>query len=250
MYLLKYEKFTDQFIQKFDKRYSGIKTTYYKLQNNTTKITWRQIYNWIKSNRWEIKRKDLLRQYYLKGRKRKKGIFSKFTNSLIIPIWARPKYIDNRQEFGHWEMDLIIGKREHGFENLITFQERQTRMVFIEKIQSKNPVKLNSKVYQLIKRNNLCVKSITIDNGIEFSKIGLLAKWLKCIVYFCEPFASYQRGSNEHVNGIIRRFWKKGTDFSLLSNNDILDTQNKINKMPRKIFNWKSSYDVFNKINN
>ena len=143
MYLLKYEKFTDQFIQKFDKRYSGIKTTYYKLQNNTTKITWRQIYNWIKSNRWEIKRKDLLRQYYLKGRKRKKGIFFKFTNSLIIPIWARPKYIDNRQEFGHWEMDLIIGKREHGFENLITFQERQTRMVFIEKIQSKNPMKLN-----------------------------------------------------------------------------------------------------------
>ena len=147
-------------------------------------------------------------------------------------------------------MDLIIGKREHGFENLITFQERQTRMVFIEKIQSKNPMKLNSKVYQLIKRNNLCVKSITIDNGIEFSKIGLLAKWLKCIVYFCEPFASYQRGSNEHVNGIIRRFWKKGTDFSLLSNNDILDTQNKINKMPRERFNWKSSYDVFNKINN
>ena len=250
MYLLKYEKFTDQFIQKFDKRYSGIKTTYYKLQNNTTKITWRQIYNWIKSNRWEIKRKDSLRQYYLKGRKRKKGIFSKFTNSLIIPIWARPKYIDNRQEFGHWEMDLIIGKREHGFENLITFQERQTRMVFIEKIQSKNPMKLNSKVYQLIKRNNLCVKSITIDNGIEFSKIGLLAKWLKCIVYFCEPFASYQRGSNEHVNGIIKKKKKKGTDFSLLSNNDILDTQNKINKMPREIFNWKSSYDVFNKINN
>ena len=126
-------------------------------------------------------------------------------------------------------MGLIIGKREHGYENLITFQERKTRMVFIEKIKTKDPMKLNSKVYQLIKRNNLYVKSITIDNGIEFSKIDLLAKWIKCHVYFCEPYTSYQRGYNEHVNGIIRRFWKKRTDFSQLSCSDILDTQNKIN---------------------
>ena len=57
------------------------------------------------------------------------------------------------------------------------------------------------------------MKSIAIDNVIEFSKIGLLAKWIKCHVYFCEPYTSYQRGSNKHVNGIIRRFWKKRTDF-------------------------------------
>ena len=126
-------------------------------------------------------------------------------------------------------------------------QERKTRMVFIEKIKTKDPMKLNSKVYQLIKRNNLYVKSIAIDNGIEFSKIDLLAKWIKCHVYFYKPYTSYQRGSNKHVNGIIRRFWKKGTDFSQLSCSDILDTQNKINKMPRGIFNWKSSLDLFKK---
>ena len=126
-------------------------------------------------------------------------------------------------------------------------QERKTRMVFIEKIKTKDPMKLNSKVYQLIKRNNLYVKSIAIDNVIEFSKIGLPTKWIKCHVYFCEPYASYQRGSNKHVNGIIRRFWKKRTDFSQLSCSNILDTQNKINKMPREIFNWKSSLDLFKK---
>ena len=147
-------------------------------------------------------------------------------------------------------MSKKLNKLSHNERFLIDIlfnQERKTRMVFIEKIKTKDPMKLNSKVYQLIKRNNLCVKSITIDNGIEFSKIGLLSKWLKCIVYFCEPFASYQRGSNEHANGIIRRFWKKGTDFSKLSCSDILDTQNKINKMPREIFNWKSSLDLLKK---
>ena len=91
------------------------------------------------------------------------------------------------------------------------------------------------------------MKSITIDNGIDFSKIDLLAKWIKCHVYFCEPYTAYQRGYNEHVNGIIRRFWKKRTDFSQLSCSDILDTQNKINKIPREIFNWKSSLDLFKK---
>ena len=95
-------------------------------------------------------------------------------------------------------------------------QERKSRMVFIEKIKTKDPMKLNSKVYQLIKRNNLYVKSITIDNGIEFSKIDLLAKWIKCHVYFCEPCVSYQRGMNEHVNGIIRRFWKKNRFFTII----------------------------------
>lgn len=249
MYLLKYEKYTNKFEKVFDKRYSGIKTTFYKLKTNLLKPSWRQIYNWVKSNRWTIKRKHLLRKYYIKGGKRTKGIFSKFTNSLIIPIWARPKYIDNRSEFGHWEMDLIIGKRAHGFENLITFQERKTRMVFIEKIKTKDPMKLNSKIYQLVKSKNLKVKSITIDNGIEFSKIGILAKWINCHIYFCEPYASYQRGSNEHVNGIIRRFLKKGTNFSEISNDDILDIQNKINNMPREIFNWKSSAYLFRQLN-
>ncbi|WP_318034619.1 IS30 family transposase [Mesomycoplasma lagogenitalium] len=87
------------------------------------------------------------------------------------------------------------------------------------------------------------VKTITIDNGIEFEKIGLLASWLKCKIYFCEPYASYQRGTNEHSNGLIRRIYKKGADFSTISDKEILEIQEKINNMPRKIFNWMSSYE-------
>ena len=83
MYLLKYKDYTNEFIKKFDKRFSGIKTTFFKLKTNILKPTWRQIYNWIKSNRWEIKRKDLLRKIYVRGGKRTKGIFSKFTNSFL-----------------------------------------------------------------------------------------------------------------------------------------------------------------------
>jgi IS30 family transposase len=78
-------------------------------------------------------------------------------------------------EYGHWEADLIIGHRQNGFDNLLTFTERKTRLLYATRVKSKNPMKINSVIYKLIKNNNLLVKSITIDNGLEFEKIGILA---------------------------------------------------------------------------
>ena len=91
MYLLKYKEYTDEFMKKFDKRYSGIKTTFYKLQIDTLKPTWRQIYNWIKSNRWKIKRKDILRKHMLKEEKGLKGFFL----NLLILLYFRYEQVQN-----------------------------------------------------------------------------------------------------------------------------------------------------------
>lgn len=242
MYLLKYEKFLNKFKTVYNKRTCGIKAT---CQIIKSKISWRQVFNWIKSNRWVIKRSDRLRRYYKKGGKRTSGVFAKFKNKYLIPIWARPKNIDLREDFGHWEADLIVGKKSHGFENILTLIERKTRFVLMTKVKSKNGFIINGAFSQLIKKYHLKVKSITIDNGIEFAKIGILGAQIGCKIYLCDPYASYQRGSNEHVNGIIRRFWKKGTDFSVLKPAEINSVQNLINKMPRELFNWKSSLDQY-----
>lgn len=252
MYLDKYNEFTNLFCKFFNKYYHGIEITINKIKSMNLNIkipSVQQVYNWIKSRRWVIKPSDKLRHYYRKGKRRNIGIFSKFKDKLVLPIWTRPKYIDNRSEFGHWETDLIIGKQSNNFDNLLTFTERSTRMNFIVRVKSKNSMKINSIIYKLIKENNLIVKSITIDNGIEFEKIGLLAHWVKCFVYFCEPYASYQRGSNENVNGLINRIWKKGTDFSLVTDNEINMIQNTINNMPRKMFNFSSSNEIYLKNN-
>jgi IS30 family transposase len=80
-----------------------------------------------------------------------------------------------RIDYGHWEADLIIGRRANGFDNLLTFTERKSRIGFIARVKTKNPFKVNATIYKLIKDNNLEVKSITIDNGLEFQKIGILA---------------------------------------------------------------------------
>lgn len=245
-YLTKYNNFSELFKERYDKRYSSVEISLFKMKQDKLLDSYpsiRQIYNWIRSNRWIIKRSDKLR-IYCKNRKRKIGIFSKFKNNYVLPIWTRSKSVDLRNEYGHWEIDLIIGKKSNGFANILTMVERKTRIGYIAKVYSKNPMKINSEIYKIIKENNLIVKTITMDNGIEFSKIGLLAKWIKCKVYYCEPYASYQRGSNENFNGLIRRWYKKGFDFTLLSDKDIRETQNKINNMPRKILGYKSSFEV------
>lgn len=247
MHTLKYQEFTELFLKFYDKKVHGVEATWEKIKgmNLSIKIpSCRQVFNWIKNSRWVIKRNDRLRQYYKKGGKRTNGIFSKFINKFVLPIWTRPNYINNRYEYGHWEVDLVVGLKNRGYDNLITLTERVTRETYIKRLKTKNPFKCNSGIYDIIKENNLEVKTITCDNGIEFEKIGLLAKRLNINVYICDPYASFQRGSNEHVNGLIRRFYKKGTDFTFVRDEDILDMQNKINSMPRKMFNWKSSLEV------
>lgn len=105
MYLLKCKEFADIFVHKYDKRYFGIENTHKYIKEkyiNKFKIpSLRQVFYWVKSNRWKIKRSDRLRQYYKHGGKRTNGIFSKFTHKLVLPIWVRPKHIDLREEIGH-----------------------------------------------------------------------------------------------------------------------------------------------------
>ncbi len=113
-------------------------------------------------------------------------------------------------------------------------------------MRSKNPRAINKAIKDLANENNLVIKTITCDNGIEFEEIAILAYWLKVIIYKAEPYASFQRGSNEHANGLIRRFYPKGFDFNLISDDDLQNTISKINSMPREIFNWKSALEVFN----
>lgn len=248
-YLEKYSEFTNYFLKYFDKNFYGVKATINKIKSIDESIKipcFKQIYNWIKSRRWELKPSDKLRSRRKNGnRKRTLGIFSKFTDRYVFPIWLRPKYIDLRRELDHYEIDFVIGKKSSGYDNLITITDRLSRKTFITKIKSKNPMKTNSAIYKVFKENNVKPKSITIDNGLEFQKIGILASWLRCKVYYCEPYASYQRGSNENVNGLIRRQYKKGTDFNLITDEEIIRLQDKINSMPREMFNWLSSDDVY-----
>ncbi|PYF43103.1 IS30 family transposase [Metamycoplasma alkalescens] len=244
-----YDEFTKIFKRKYDKRYYGIKATHhYIISNKNIKCpSLRTVFNWIKTNKWEIKKRDRLRTSYKKGGKRTSSVYERLLQGVeyVFPIWTRDKTIDLREEFGHWEADLIIGKRATGYDNILTLTERKSRFGVAIKVKSKNPMTINATLKNLIKNNNLYVKTITIDNGIEFEKIGILAKWLNIKIYRAEPYSSFQRGSNENWNGLIRRQFKKSFDFNAITNEELQAIVLKVNNMPREIFGWKSSEEIY-----
>ncbi|WP_117275964.1 IS30 family transposase [Metamycoplasma alkalescens] len=249
----KFDKFTELFKNKYDKKYYGVKATLHEIKKdpNINCPSLRTVYNWINKNLWVIKRKDRLRKWYKKGGKRTTSVIKRLVNSAdyVFPIWTRPKKIDLRKEFGHWEADLVLGRKSNGYYNVLTLTERKTRIGFAIKVRSKSGFVINSSLKNLIQDNNLFVKSITIDNGIEFEKIGLLAKWLDIKIYRAEPYASFQRGSNEHWNGILRREFKKGFDFNEITQEELEKIVFKINNMPREILNWLTPLELFKKEN-
>ena len=163
----------------------------------------------INSCNWIITPKDRLHTKYRKGGILRLSLSKEFTINMSFPILLRPKSTNLRQFYGDWEVDLIIGSKYKNHNHLLTFVERCSRKVFIVKVKNKNPFKINSVIKKLVETNKLYVRSITSDNGFEFDKIGILAKWLNCKVYYCNPYASYQKWSNKNINGLLRRIYKK-----------------------------------------
>ena len=167
-------------------------------------------------------------------------------------IEERPKHILKRLEYGHWEMDTVYSGRNKGSSCLLVFTERMTRQELIYKISnrtSKSVVACLDKMEQSFgaKRFRSVFKSITCDNGVEFLDFKSMEQ--SCInkvvprttVYYCHPFCSGERGSNENQNKMIRRHIEKGSDISEFSDDDILYIQDWINNYPREIFGFKSS---------
>ena len=169
-----------------------------------------------------------------------------------MSIEQRPPGVSARSSFGHWEMDCVVGKRSSK-NVLLVFTERLTRKELIYKI----PDKTKSSVVKIIDKLQLrfgcsftkIFKTITCDNGIEFvdshgiqyDKSGNK----RVDLYYCHPYTSCERGSNENQNRLIRKHYPKGCTFTRLTRSDIVRLENWINNYPRKLFGWRSSNDMF-----
>ena len=101
------------------------------------------------------------------------------------------------------------------------------------------------KMCPIIKDEKLPIKSITVDNGLNFQMMGIIAKQFKFKVYYCQPYSSLQRGTNENINELVRRWYKKGTDFSLVSEDKIKTLEWKVNNISRKMFGYKTAYQMY-----
>lgn len=185
-----------------------------------------------------------LRQGLKKRRKRYGKITAtrgKITNR--TPISDRPEYVEKRSTFGHWEGDTVIGKNHK--QAIITLVERKGGYCIIEKVTSKNADLVSQKILEMMMPYRALVKSITFDNGLEFAAHEKLSKELNCKIYFADPYCSYQRGTNENTNGLIRQYFPKGTKFIKLMDKNIKAVEKKLNNRPRKRLEFKSPNDTF-----
>lgn len=177
--------------------------------------------------------------------------------SVGTSIEERPEYIKDRKEFGHWEMDSVVGKRGKSKNTFLVLTERKTRNEIIFKLSDHSATEVVKAVDRLeITWGSMfsdVFKTITVDNGTEFSYFNELERSCtkpdekRTKVYYCHPYSSWERGSNENNNKMVRRIVPKGTNFDSMTDDEVLDMQIWINGYPRRIHDYHSAAELFEK---
>ena len=214
------------------------------LKQKGIQVSYERIYQYI----WEDKKQggDLYKNLRRKGRKYRNRGSNKDSRGIIkdrVSIDERPEIIENRDRLGDYEIDTIIGKDHKGA--ILTINERKTGMVHMSLLNGKNAKELALKVIEELSPYKSRVYSITADNGKEFAEHKMIAKALDIDFYFCHPYHSWERGSNENLNGLIRQYFTKGSSFKNITQKDVKFVENELNNRPRKRLNYKSPYQVY-----
>ena len=163
-----------------------------------------------------------------------------------VGIEERPEVADKRDRFGDWEGDLIVGAKQKGY--ILTLVDRKSRKLVARKLKSKEADATADAVNDaLLDFPTSWVKTITFDNGTEFAHHERMAKALSVDIFFAAPYSSYQRGTNENTNGLIRRALPKGTNFEPLSQKQLDTIVDRINNRPKKCLGDRTPNEVFRK---
>ena len=203
-------------------------------------ISTKTFYNYVELGLVNVKPIDLhlktrLRPKVKRDRKRKK-ILGK-------SISERPAEANDRKEFGHWEMDTVVGKREKS-SVLLTLTERKTACEIIRKVPGKSPADIEPALKKIKADFGIdatrIFKTCTVDNGSEFSDSAGMESALGASLFYAHPYSSFERGTNENHNGIIRRFIPKGKSIDDVSDDLVQRVESYMNGLPRKRFGYQT----------
>lgn len=242
---------------KEDKKSPEVIAEEIKEMNFKTKMCAKTIRNNIASGDiYDIKTTDMIYNKKYKEKNKEKKVCESVPAEKSIDY--RPEEANTRETYGHWEGDLVIGKRKKGAV-LLTFTERMTREEIIIKLPSKESKEV-AKALDILEKMykqefSKKFKTITFDNGPEFRNWKSLEKSYdkrkikpRTQVYYAHPYRSGERGSNENGNRLIRRFIPKGTDITLITDEFIKEVENWINNYPRAMFKYKSTNQILEKL--
>ena len=177
------------------------------------------------------------RKRYASGRQRR-GVMGNRTC-----IEQRPAIVDAKSRLGDWEGDTVIGAAHQGV--LVTLAERKSRYTLVKRVSSKHAQPVGNAVIELLRPHRKYCHTLTFDNGKEFAQHEFMAKCLQAKVYFAHPYCSWERGLNENMNGLIRQYFPKGTNFNHVSDDEVNDVVYRLNHRPRKCLQYKTPHEVF-----
>jgi len=219
-----------------------------------------QIHGWMKINMTLTVSHEWIYQYILrdkqaggslyrhlrckKKRKKRYGANDRRGNlKNRISIDHRPGVVENRSRIGDWEADTVIGKAHK--QAIVSLTERKSGLALFYKVDKRTKEITASAITKLMDSISDRVHTITSDNGKEFAHHEAIAQDLNCDFYFAHPYSSWERGTNENTNGLIRQYFPKLRDFRTINDDEIIHAMKKLNNRPRKRLGFKTPNQVF-----
>ncbi len=183
----------------------------------------------------------------LRCQKQRKKRYGKIERRGIIPnrlsIEDRPAIVETRSRIGDWEADTIIGKNHR--QAIVSIVERKSGFTLIRKVERKTAQAVTEAMTALLRPHRSKVHTVTSDNGKEFAGHEEIATALKADFYFAHPYASWERGTNENTNGLIRQYFPKNRDFTTITQQEIDLAMERLNNRPRKRLGFQTPSQVF-----
>ena len=159
-----------------------------------------------------------------------------------VDIKERPPIVEHKTRLGDWEGDTIISVGRHG--SLLSYVDRVSKVVVLEKLEMNRAAKVEKATLKRFRGSGLPMNTMTFDNGKEFSRHEKITKELGIACYFATPYRSWERGLNEHTNGLIRQYFPKSCDFSLITKQQVRQVEELLNNRPRKVLGFRTPKEV------
>lgn len=163
-----------------------------------------------------------------------------------VDIDQRPGVANNRERFGDWEGDTIIGKNHKGA--IVTLDERISKLRLALPTGSKKADGVTNATVQLLTPIKDFILTLTLDNGKEFAYHKKVSKSVGCDAYFAKPYHSWERGQNENSNGLLRQYFPKSMELVDVTTKQVLEAVHKMNSRPKKCLDYQTPYEVFEKM--
>jgi IS30 family transposase len=187
-----------------------------------------------------------LRHHGKKYSKRSKGTAGRGCIPGRVDIDERPSIVEEKTRLGDWELDTIIGAGHVGA--IVSMVERTSKLTKLVKVSHNTAKKVEQALLEKLEPIKEFVYTLTSDNGKEFANHQIVSAALEAGFYFAKPYHSWERGLNEHTNGLVRQYFPKGKYFNEISSEDLEKVEILLNNRPRKVLDFDTPQEVFNRL--